>query len=82
MYLFLEDRERKESLEAALADHCDDPAFANEPWEYESNGNGVSFSIALEESEFASFEAKLDQLLGFVVPFLKSVENIQKYFVV
>jgi hypothetical protein len=81
MDMWLKDREKARSLAARLDDLCDDPTFADQPWNYAFDGATVlSFWIGLQESEFSRFEEKLDQLLGFVIPFLKSVEGIQEYF--
>jgi len=84
MHLYIGDRGRRESLATALDNLYDDlrkdPAFAGEPWDYKSYRSQSAFWIILGESEFSLFEEKLDQLLGFVIPFLKSVEGIQKFF--
>jgi hypothetical protein len=79
--IWLKDRTKAKSLAARLDNLCDDPHFADEPWCFEFDGTDcLCFYIVLEENEFPHFDQKLNQLLVFAVPFLKSLEGIQKYF--
>jgi len=77
---WLKDKEKATSLAARLDDLCNDPAFADQPWEFGSDSHTLSFWMDFDQSEFLRFDEKLDQLLAFVIPFLKSVKGIQKYF--
>jgi len=77
---WLKDKMKASELAARLDDLCDQPPFADQPWKFAADGRLLSFWIGLEESEFLRFDEKLDQLLAFIIPFLKSVKNIQRYF--
>jgi hypothetical protein len=78
--LWLKDRKKASDLAARLDDRCDQPPFAEQPWKFGSDGQTLSFWLGLEENEFSRFGEKLDQLLVFIIPFLRSVKNIQGYF--
>ena len=77
---WLKDKEKASALAARLDDRCNDPAFADQPWEFVSDSHTLSFWIGFGENEFLHFDGKLDQLFAFIIPFLKSVNGIQKYF--
>jgi len=82
MAIWLKNQKKYKSLTAKLDDFCDDPRFADQPWSYWfDEAHLLVFSIGIETHEFSRFDEKLDELLGFVIPFLQSAEGIQKYFV-
>jgi hypothetical protein len=61
--LWFKDRKKASDLAARLDDLCDQPPFADQTWEFGSDGQTLIFWIGLEETEFSLFDEKLDQLL-------------------
>jgi hypothetical protein len=75
--VWLKDEEKSKSLAAKLDDLDQEPLFDGQPWWHETGS--LHFWLNLRNDELPSFAEKLDQLLGFVIPYLTRVNGIEEY---
>lgn len=78
--IWIKDRKKRESLTAKQDQLVEDPAFADEPWLYESGADCINFWMDLNEGELPQIDEKLDQLFTYTINFLKSLKGIATYF--
>lgn len=77
--LWLKERDRADSLASCLNALAEVPPFPEQPWEYQFGGSNMFFWLALAESEFTRFGERLDELVDFMIPFLRAAKGIKHY---
>ncbi|MCX6624328.1 MAG: hypothetical protein NTY38_25350 [Acidobacteria bacterium] len=75
--VWIRDRNKLKALGAKLDQHVEDPRFGVEPWDYVSD---MFFSLDMKEAELPQVDEKLDELFGYTIRFLKSLDGIASYF--